>query len=205
MWGDMEDLQKTLQEWLPLKCQMKFTVSNWQKMHMGNNNSDFISELIVTIWEQQFALQQLVPWKCPVNIYQSINKKDVVKRESVVHYCFKYKNQVTSSEACRSQGSMQKQVRWFFVPLVFELRDTLPGDIVGAGGTHRLKGRADVFIEEQSIASYWATELNMASQLPDLEMVGHGEKFKDVCIFFLFSYSTPLACGFDVSRGEELA
>lgn len=49
---------------------------------------------------------------------------------------------------------MQKQARWFFIPLVFELWDTLPGDIVGAGSTHRLKGRADVFIEEQSTASY---------------------------------------------------
>jgi len=30
----------------------------------------------------------------------------------------------------------------------------LPGDIMGAGSSHRLKGRADVFLEEKFIASY---------------------------------------------------
>lgn len=47
-----------------------------------------------------------------------------------------------------------KLERWFFTPLVFELWDTVPGDVVGAGSSHRLKGRADVFLKEQSIASY---------------------------------------------------
>lgn len=92
--------------------------------------------------------------------------------------------------------------RWFFTPLVFELWHTLLGGIMGAGSSHRLEGRADGFLEEKSIASYWSTELNMTWQLPDLEVVEHEERFKDVCVFSFFR-SAPLACAFDVDQRQR--
>lgn len=58
----------------------------------------------------------------------------------------------------------------------------LSGDIVSAGSLHRLKGRAGVVLVENSIA----TEVSVALQLPDLEMVEHGKRFKDVCLYSLF-------------------